>query len=460
MASFVTVTTGVEPTSRVVSALHQTTEGNPFFVGEVVQLVAADHELDSITGATATRFTVPESVRTVIRRRLRHLSDRCRLVLTHASVLGREFSLDALGRLSEIAGDELLDSLDEAARNRIVTDVPRTPGRMRFVHALIRDTLYDDLTPGRRVQLHRRAGSALEALYADNIDPHLAELAHHFFESARPVDAEKALDYSRRAAARALEVLAYEEAIRLYEVALQVLDNMEPAAPATRCELLLGSADAQARAGETAVSKQTYLEAARLAETMRYPEQLGRAALGYGGRLMWDVSRDDRQTARLLENALAALPDEDSMLRVQLLARLAGGPLRDSTADPERRRSLGEQALEMARRIAEPATLAYALQGYITSHHSSAFTPQQLELSAELVQLATSRRRSRAGRRRAREPSRGVARARRRAVCPRRPRGDRGVGRRIAPTRSVSGSSASTGRSSPSTRDASPRPRR
>ena len=109
----------------------------------------------------------------------------------------------------------------------------------------------------------------------------------------------------------------------------------------------------------------------------------------YGGRITWDVSRDDQQTARLLDHALAAVPEEDSTLRVQLLARLAGGPLRDSTADPERRRSLAEQALEMARRIAEPMTLAYALQGYIASHHSPAFTPRQVGLSAELIQVAT-----------------------------------------------------------------------
>lgn len=389
VASFVAATSGVEPTPGAISALHHTTEGNPLFVGEVVQLLAAEHKLGTITEAAASRLAVPEGVRAVIQRRLRHLSEPCRLVLVLASVLGREFGLDALERVSEVSGNELLDALDEAAQSRVVTDVPGAPGRMRFAHALIRDTLYDELAPGRRVQLHRRVGSTLEALHSANVEPHLAELAYHFFESARPADAEKALEYSRRAAEQALGTLAYEEGARLYEVALQVLDNMESADPWTRCELLLALGDAQARAGDTPTSKQTYLKAARLAETMRYPEQLGRAALGYGGRIAWDVSRDDQQTARLLDHALAAVPEEDSTLRVQLLARLAGGPLRDSTADPERRRSLAEQALEMARRIAEPMTLAYALQGYIASHHSPAFTPRQVGLSAELIQVAT-----------------------------------------------------------------------
>src|SRR5207244_10469165 len=142
----------------------------------------------------------------------RYRSEDSGRVLVRAAALGREFDLAALEHLSEVSGDELLEVLDEAARERIVTDVAAQPGRMRFAHVLIRDTLYDELPPGRRVQLHRRVGDALEELYADNLEPNLAELAHHFYESARPGAAEKALTYSRRAAERAQRLLAYEEA--------------------------------------------------------------------------------------------------------------------------------------------------------------------------------------------------------------------------------------------------------
>jgi DNA-binding SARP family transcriptional activator len=388
VASFVSLATGLEPAAQLVGALHRATEGNPLFVSEVVRLLASEEALESITDAAAWGRTVPESVRAVILRRLEHLSDNCRLVLVLASVLGREFDLDALELVSDVSGDQLLDVLDEAARERIVTDVPGQPGRMRFAHVLIRDTLYDELTPGRRVQLHRRVGDALEELYADNLEPHLAELAHHFYESARPAVAEKALEYARRAGERSLRLLAYEEAARLFAVGLKVLDRMESPDEAIRCEFLLALGDAYARAGDTPRSKQTYGQAARLAEALRLPEQLARAALGYGGRFIWEVSRDDEHLVSLLEEALAALGDEDSTLRVRLLARLAGGPLRDSTADAERRRSLGAQALEMARRIGEPSTLAYALLGYISSRHSPDFTPEQVELARELIQAA------------------------------------------------------------------------
>jgi DNA-binding SARP family transcriptional activator len=388
VGSFVSLTTGLDPPAHVVSALHRATEGNPFFVGEVVRLLASEEALESITDAAAWRRTIPEGVRAVTRRRLGHLSDTCRRVLVLASVLGREFDLEALEQVSEVSGDQLLEVLDEAARERAVTDVPGQPGRMRFAHVLIRDTLYDELTPGRRVQLHRRVGDALEQLYADNLEPRLAELAHHFYESARPAVAEKSLGYARRAAERSLKLLAYEEAARLFAVALRVLDGMDAPNDAIRCKLLLELGDAYARAGDTPRSKQTYREAARLADALGLPDELGRAALGYGGRFLWDVSRDDERLAPLLERALAAVGDEDSTLRVRLLARLAAGPLRDATAEPERRRSLGAQALEMARRIDEPSTLAYGLHGYLSSHLSPDSTAEQLELALELIDVA------------------------------------------------------------------------
>jgi DNA-binding SARP family transcriptional activator len=388
LASFVSLTTGLEPASHLVHALHRATEGNPLFVGEVVRLLSTEEALEAITSTETWRRMVPESVRAVIRRRLRHLSDNCRLVLALAAVLGREFDLVLLERVSEVSGDHLLEVLDEAARERVVTDVPGQPGRMRFAHALIRDTLYDELNPGRRVQLHRRVGDALEQLYADNLEPHLAELAHHFYESARPAVTDKALAYARGAAERSLRMLAYEEAARLFGVALRILAGAESPNDALRCALLLALGDAYARAGDMPRSKEAYRDAARLAEALHLPEHLGNAALGYGGRFIWDVSRDDEHLAQLLERALAALSDKDSALRVRLLARLAAGPLRDSTADPARRSSLGVQALEMARRIGEPSTLAYGLHGYLSSHLSPDSAPEQAELAQELVRVA------------------------------------------------------------------------
>ena len=165
----------------------------------------------------AVRLAIPQSVRDVIARRLTHLSRECNRVLVLASVIGREFGIDALARLAAVSVDELLETLDEAMAARVVSDDPGAPGRLRFAHVLIRDTLYEGLTTARRVRLHRLAVETLEALYGDEPGPHLAELAHHAIAGR---DLDKGVRYARHAGDRALALLAYEEAARLYETAL------------------------------------------------------------------------------------------------------------------------------------------------------------------------------------------------------------------------------------------------
>ena len=128
----------------------------------------------------------------MIARRLTHLSEDCNRILLLASVLGREFALDALARLGGLSVDELLDQLDEAIAARVVSDVPGGAGRLRFSHVLIRDTLYDGLTTARRVRLHRLAAEALEDLYGDSLEGHeetperVLALAQHWSRPAFP----------------------------------------------------------------------------------------------------------------------------------------------------------------------------------------------------------------------------------------------------------------------------------
>ncbi|MFL5867561.1 MAG: hypothetical protein ACJ766_10735, partial [Thermoleophilaceae bacterium] len=208
--------------------------------------------------------------------------------------------------------------------------------------------------------------------------------AQHFLAAVPAAGSDKAIDYARQAGDRAAMQLAYEEAARLYEMALPLLGE-----DLQRCELLLALGDAQARAGDTATSKQTFREAADLAERLGLTEHLARAALGYGGRFVWEFPRGDVDHVPLLERALAAVGEEDSRLRVRLLARFAGGPLRDPSFPLERKWSLSEQALTMARRIGDPETLAYAISGYIVARHSPDFAQEEVGLASELVGLAT-----------------------------------------------------------------------
>ena len=385
VASYVRSTADLEPPPSVVDAIVRETEGNPLFVGEVVRLLAAEGLIDRPVHAS-WHLTVPRGVRDVIGRRLRHVSPECIDILTLASVLGREFGLDALELLSGRSADELLAVLDQAAAARVVAEVPGTTARLRFAHALIRDTLYDGLTPARRLVLHRSAGEALEALYGRHPEPHLTELAHHFAVAAPAGDVEKAVAYAQRAGARASELLAHEEAARLYELALSVLELDRGSDEALDCRLNLELGDALARGGDLARAKDAFLRAASIARSLGDAEALAIAALGYGGRIVWARPAGDRLVVALLEEALVMLGEQDSPLRTRVLARLAGA-LRDERS-PERRIRLGEDAVTAARRLGDDATLAYALGGLCAAQHALANHERRLEVAGELRELA------------------------------------------------------------------------
>ena len=338
VAQYVKLTASQIASTPLVAAVHQETEGNPLFVGEIVRLLAVEGVASESTAEA--RLAIPQSIRDVIARRLNHLSHECNRLLVLAAVIGREFALDALARLAGVSEDGLLDVLDEAMAARVLADVPGAADRLRFAHVLIRDTLYEGLAAARRARLHRQVVAALEALYGDEPGQHLAELAHHSIASS---DVDKALRYAQRAGDRALALLAYEEAARLYQTALDALDLADVRDERTRCELLLSAGEAQMRAGNTQAAKRAFLDAAGIGRRLGLPRELARAAAGYAREDMYLRAAGDDRLVPLLEEGLVALADEDVALRVRLLARLAGA-LRDEPSR-DRRDRLSREAV-------------------------------------------------------------------------------------------------------------------
>jgi predicted ATPase len=161
VARLVQEITGVIPREGVVAAMHRCTEGNPLFVGEAARLLAAEGRLERADDPAGLRLAIPAGIREVIGRRVARLPEQCRRVLGLASMFGREFSLPALGQLSGFSTGELLDILDESIATGMVAAVPGAPGRLRFTHALIRDTLYDRFPGGERLRLHQRGPARL-----------------------------------------------------------------------------------------------------------------------------------------------------------------------------------------------------------------------------------------------------------------------------------------------------------
>jgi predicted ATPase len=385
VASYIELSANLEPPASLVAAIAAETEGNPLFVGEIVRLLAADGRLDAPADAS-WRPAIPETVKEVIGRRLNRLSPECIETLALASVLGREFPLDLLERLSGRPAGELLTVLGEAIAARLVTDVPGSPGRLRFTHALVRDTLYDTLAPARRLDLHRRTGEAIEAVAGPEPAARLSELAHHFFQALPAVDPDVAVGYARRAADQAGVLLAHEEAARLHETALHALGlRSQPDRDVERA-LLLRLAESLARSGDMPNARDAFLRAAAIARATGAAEDLAAAAIGYGGRIVWVRAAGDVLVVSLLEEALAALGEEDTPLRARLLARLAGA-LRDER-DPAHRREVAALAVETARRTADVAALTYALAGLCASEHGIGNEPARLAVTAELEALA------------------------------------------------------------------------
>ena len=381
---YIEVTTAIEPSTALVDAIRRETEGNPLFVGEVVRLLAAEGSLATVDLESLWTLGIPQGVREVIGRRLSKLSSECTAALTQASVLGREFRLDALERLVREPG--LIDTLDEAVEARVLAPLPGARGRLRFAHALIRETLYDRLTSIRRVRLHRAAGEALESLYTAHPEPHLAELAYHFFEAAPGGEAGKAVMYARRAAEYALSLLAFEEAARLARSGLEILDLADPSDVQARCDLLIILGEAESRAGDLQMAKDAVWQAAEIARRGALPRELGRAAAVYGGRIVYARAGDDKRLVPLLEEALSALGTDEPQLRSRLMARLAGA-LRDEHKR-DRRERLSAEAVEVARSLGDSKTLTYALDGRMSAHIGPDRLDETLEVVDELHRLA------------------------------------------------------------------------
>ena len=197
------------------------------------------------------RVRIPDGVREVIGRRLNRLSEQCNQTLTIAAVMGREFRLEELACLvDDLPQEDVLALLEEAEQERIIEGLPGVLGHYQFSHALIRETLYDELTAVRQMRLHGHIARALEAHYRAYLAPHVARLAHHFCAAGQMDEAGKAIDYAMQAGARAMAMLAYEEAVRYYEMALQRVERREPVDRACRCQLLIALGEAHTKAGE------------------------------------------------------------------------------------------------------------------------------------------------------------------------------------------------------------------
>jgi len=370
----------------LAGAIWAETEGNPFFIREVLRSLAESGVIYQRDGRwTSDRaledLGIPEGVRDVIGRRLGRLSEQANQVLSVAAVVGSEVDLDVLVAVSSLDEDAVIDALDEAVRAHVVREAG--VGRWQFAHALVRSTLYEELSVTRRARRHQQVAKYVEANRPDDA----ATLAFHYSRAGvggGDVIA-KAIFYAAAAGRAAVERLAPDQGIAFFRQALDLLEDAGIDDVTRRCELLIGLGVAQRNAGDPA-HRETLLDAARLAEDAGDAGLLAQAATENGRGFASFAGRADLERLAVYEAAYRAI-GPDCALRARVAGTLATEMIFSSRR--EERFALAEEAIALARK-ADSRTLADVL--VVTGPPLS--TPDRLEHSAaladELVDLARS----------------------------------------------------------------------
>jgi DNA-binding CsgD family transcriptional regulator/tetratricopeptide (TPR) repeat protein len=360
-----------------VQQVHTRTGGNPFYVAELGRALAE-------RPAGPTEWPVPTAVREVIRARLSRLSPEAVRLLRAASVVGREFPSALVADMLDIPELACLSALDEAAAAGLLVALPSAGHQ--FLHDLVREAVEAGLPAAVRVHLHRRAADALERAHAGQLEPHLSELARHWAVAAVSGDRVRAADWIGRAADEAMRRLAYEEAARLYRLALAA--GAGDIDVDRRCRLLLDAAGALRAAGELADRLPVCREAAVLARRLRRPDLLAEAALAMEGGES-DLAAETAVRASCAE-ALAALPPEAVALRAKVSANLANACM--YLGDIEAARRASEHALAMADGCADLTAVAAALRARQLVASGPEGTEERAQLAERMLTVGTEAR--------------------------------------------------------------------
>ncbi|HMK10223.1 MAG TPA: hypothetical protein VK461_01440, partial [Acidimicrobiales bacterium] len=229
---------GTDAPSAWAAAIGDHTQGNPFFLGEVLLHLSESGALGEAT-TDLSNIGVPEGVRDVVGRRLSRLSTTAGTLLTVAAVVGPEFAVDVVAEVAETPIGKAVDAFDQAMATGLIVETTEA-GRLAFVHALVRQTLELELSTLRRVQLHRSIGFALEARWADDPGEMAVDLAYHFREAAASGADERrrAARYTRIVGEQAMHRLAYGEAGDCFALAADLRPRDTPADRIERDELL------------------------------------------------------------------------------------------------------------------------------------------------------------------------------------------------------------------------------
>ncbi|RKT88624.1 Transcriptional regulatory protein, C terminal [Saccharopolyspora antimicrobica] len=362
-----------EVPEEVAQIIHARSGGNPFFARELARLFDTDGD--------ATLHAVPAGVRDVVRQRLNALPGPARTVLRQAAVIGDDVDIDLLTGTEEA----VLDAVDAAV---LLGFLVESGSRLRFAHALVRDTVHAEVSGPRRSHWHAKAAEALERIRPDDVEA----IAHHFLLAGTTATAGRAAHYAALAAQRAERRFAPHEAARLWEAAIAAHDRSGATDPRSRLDLVMGLVRALAITGDLAAARVHRAEAITAAEALGDAESTARVIGAFDVPGIWTTNDDpamSEQVVAVTERTLAAVPEHLVAERARLLGTLAM-ELRGTGSD--RGREAAAEAVALARRLHDPELLAFALNGrFMHTFDRAGLAPERAQTGRELVELAADR---------------------------------------------------------------------
>ncbi len=384
--AYVRLRCGVDILDEVAAALRERTNGNPFFVGELVRLLADERRLTEPGAAAALR--VPDGVRDVVRRRISQLPDDVEPLLSMAAACGPTFDVDLVEAASGLTTDSAMTATEAALLAGLI--VEEGAGH-RFTHALVREAVYARLSPSRRRQLHAALAGVIEERSGRVREARFAELAHHYGRAGAE-HARAAWTYASRASAVAARQPAPAEAARLQEAALSAVSRDRTATAADLYDVLIGLALARKRAGYERQAWEATREAAEVALAGGDVVAAARAAVTTAADAIWswrEYQVVDFAGVALFERLLRELPPGYEVTRARLLAALAA-EIYYGTDTADRAVALSTEAEALARTHGSRADLARVLELRHVAYERPQLLTERLSVARELVGLAES----------------------------------------------------------------------
>jgi len=303
------------------------TQGNPFFMEEIVRALVEQGVLVRNGGTRLTKplteIRIPPTVHGILASRIDALPASEKDLLQTLAVIGKDFPLNLVKHITARPDDRLEPTLKGLQTGEFIYEQPALgEAEYTFKHALTQEVAYSSLLMERRRHLHERTGEAIEALFKDRIDDHLAELAHHY---SRTANTRKAVEYLFRAGSQAKARLAYSEAVGRLSSALEFLKRLPDDAERARQELLvqsaLGSSLSNVKGWAAAELEPVYARARELCEQIRDPALACPVLYGQWLVSHWKLELD--KALKLADELLATAEDakDPAMLLVGNHAR-------------------------------------------------------------------------------------------------------------------------------------------